>query len=95
MKCLVCIFTIQQVEIAKHGISFKEVWKIIRIKSNGLCALIIIASAANLGVLDTGFSLYLTEKFDLPEKEIGLYFSTSAISYAGVGLFVGYITDKR
>lgn len=65
------------------------------IRSNAICALMIMCSAANLGVLDVGFSLYLTETFNLPEKTIGLYFSTSAISYAGIGLIIGYITDKR
>ena len=50
---------------------------------------------ANIGVVDTGFALFLQEKFQLNEFQIGLCFVPSSVSYMLVGFLVGYLTDKR
>ena len=98
---IVCLFSVKPVKISKTVISMKEVFRIIRIGSVFLCALMIVGSAANLGALDVGLSIYLmnfsnsTAEFEIDQRDIGLYFSASAMSYAGVGLFIGYLTDKR
>ena len=50
---------------------------------------------ASIGLMDTGFSLFLAEKFKLDEFQIGLLFVPSSVSYMMVGFLVGYLTDKR
>ena len=50
---------------------------------------------ASIGLMDTGFSLFLAKEFNLDEFQIGLLFVPSSVSYMMVGFLVGYLTDKR
>lgn len=54
-------------------------------------------SAATLGIIDTGFSLFLRDSFgeDFSEFKIGLLFLPSSISYVLAGFLIGYLTDQR
>ncbi|XP_078398531.1 MFS-type transporter SLC18B1 isoform X1 [Cetorhinus maximus] len=77
------------------GIASKDsFWKLLAIPQISLVCLVECSTASCIGFLDPTMSLFLTEKFNLQPRYVGLIYLGFAMSYALFSPVVGYLSDK-